>query len=73
MRKTQRNLFITIVMGDSAEWMVNKENRLSGNYVRQYLRGVGNRVKTLGAAGPLSQEALLAMKMADCSPIAPQR
>ena len=25
MRKTQRNLFITIVMGDSAEWMVNKE------------------------------------------------
>ena len=25
MRNTQGSLFITIVMGDSAEWMVNKE------------------------------------------------
>jgi len=27
MRKTQRSLFITIVMGDSADWMVNKEKQ----------------------------------------------
>jgi len=27
MRKTQGNLFVTIVMGDSADWMVNKEKQ----------------------------------------------
>ena len=59
--------------GSSADWMVNKEKQ-AVRKLREavHVKGWKLFVKP-GAPGPLSQEALVALKMADCSPIARQR